>query len=96
MTGIISRRACGAGFALAIAGFLLTALPAARAQETAAVAEATVTIDNFAFTPDVLTVKPGTRVTFVNHDDIPHSVVAVEKAFKSRAFDTDGTFQFIF
>ena len=87
---------CGAGIVLAFAGSLLVAFPAARAQDTAAVAEATVTIDNFAFTPEVLTIKPGTRVTFVNHDDIPHSVVAVDKAFRSRAFDTDGTFQFTF
>jgi plastocyanin len=93
---IISRRACGVGGALAIAGFLLATLPASRAQEPAAVAEATITIDNFAFTPAVLTIKPGTRVTFVNHDDIPHSVVSVDKAFRSRAFDTDDKFQFTF
>ena len=90
MTWTVSRRACGAGI-VAIAGYLL-AVPV-RAQE---VAEATVTIDNFAFTPEVLTVKPGTRVTFVNHDDIPHSVVAVEKAFRSCAFDTDDKYQFTF
>jgi plastocyanin len=57
---------------------------------------ATVTIDNFAFTPASLTVKPGTVVTFVNHDDIPHSIVDVGKAFRSRALDTDETYAFTF
>jgi plastocyanin len=34
-----------------------------------------VNIDNFAFTPNELTVKAGTTVVFHNRDDIPHSVV---------------------
>ncbi len=42
-----------------------------------------VTIENFAFTPQVLTVKPGTTVTFRNDDDIPHLVVANEQAILS-------------
>ncbi|MBS0247519.1 MAG: hypothetical protein JSR61_12945, partial [Proteobacteria bacterium] len=29
--------------------------------------EVTVTIDNFAFTPQNVTVKPGTKVTWINH-----------------------------
>ena len=52
---------------------------------------ATVTIDNFSFSPETLTIKPGTKVTFVNHDDIPHTVVAVDKSFKSKVLDTDDT-----
>jgi len=55
-----------------------------------------VVIDNFAFTPNVLTVKPGTTVTFVNHDDIPHSVVDTAGKFHSKALDTDDTFQITF
>ena len=35
-----------------------------------------VKIENFAFTPQTLTVKVGTTVTFENDDDIPHQVVA--------------------
>ena len=34
-----------------------------------------VTIDNFTFSPKELTVAVGTTVKFVNHDDIPHTVV---------------------
>ena len=56
-----------------------------------------VTIDNFSFTPATLTVPAGTEVTWVNHDDIPHTVVSDDKTtFKSRALDTDEKFSFTF
>ena len=62
----------------------------------AAAATSEVTIDNFAFTPQVLQVKAGTTVTFVNHDDIPHSVVSETGAFRSHALDTDDKYTFTF
>jgi plastocyanin len=55
-----------------------------------------VKIDNFAFTPAVITVKAGTQVIWVNHDDIPHTVDSTEGKFKSAALDTDDKFQFRF
>ncbi|MGA3303449.1 MAG: cupredoxin domain-containing protein [Methylovirgula sp.] len=55
-----------------------------------------VSVENFAFTPQVLRVKAGTTVTFVNHDDIPHSVISETYAFHSHALDTDDTFTFTF
>jgi plastocyanin len=58
--------------------------------------DANVSIDNFAFTPAVLTVKPGATVTFENHDDIPHLVVAVDGAYRSKALDTNDKFSFTF
>ena len=58
--------------------------------------EASVSIDNFAFTPAALTVKAGTTVTFVNHDDIPHLVVAVDGSYRSKALDTNDKFSFTF
>jgi plastocyanin len=61
-----------------------------------AIAQATVTIDNFTFSPAELTVPPGTTVTWVNHDDIPHTVVEENKSFRSKALDTDDTFSFTF
>ena len=57
--------------------------------------DAAIHIDNFAFTPATITVKPGTRVTFTNRDDIPHTVVSAAKTplFKSpHPLDTDDTF----
>jgi len=57
---------------------------------------AEVKIDNFAYTPGVITVKAGTQVTWINRDDIPHTVDSTQGKFKSAAMDTDGTIQFRF
>ncbi len=75
------------------------AMPAtAPAQIAAAVAPNTVTIDNFAFGPATITVAPGTKVTWTNRDDEPHTVVSADdpKLFKSGALDTDDNFSFTF
>jgi plastocyanin len=58
--------------------------------------EATVKIDNFTFGPEVLKVKAGEAVTWVNEDDIPHTVVATNHAFKSKALDTGDKYTFTF
>ena len=58
--------------------------------------EATATIDNFTFAPARLTVKTGTTVTWRNEDDIPHTVAASNRLFKSKALDTDDSFSFTF
>jgi plastocyanin len=64
--------------------------------------EATVGIDNFAFGPAETTVRVGTKVLFVNRDDVPHLddiphllVLANGKA-RSKALDTDDSFAFVF
>ncbi|HKH92494.1 MAG TPA: plastocyanin/azurin family copper-binding protein [Gemmatimonadaceae bacterium] len=47
-------------------------------------------IDNFAFAPASLTVKSGTKVVWINDDDVPHIVVNVEGRFKpSPLLDTN-------
>ena len=55
-----------------------------------------VVIDNFTFGPQELTVAVGTTVKWVNHDDIPHNVVNKDKAFRSKALDTDDSYSFTF
>jgi Icc protein len=55
-----------------------------------------VKIDNFAFAPGAITVKRGTQVTWINQDDIPHTVDSTEGKFKSAALDTDQKFEFRF
>ena len=55
-----------------------------------------VKIDNFSFGPVTLTVPVGTTVTWTNRDDIPHTVVSTEGAFKSKVLDTDEKFSFTF
>jgi plastocyanin len=57
----------------------------------------TVSIDNFSFAPQTLTVKAGTTVTWTNRDDIPHGIGSANNAFKrSAALDTDDSFSFTF
>jgi len=55
-----------------------------------------VTIDNFTFSPKELTVALGTTVKWVNHDDIPHTVVEKKTTFRSKALDTDDSYSFTF
>jgi plastocyanin len=55
-----------------------------------------VIIDNFVYSPVPLTVKVGTTVTWINHDDIPHTVESTQGKFKSAALDTDDKFEFHF
>jgi plastocyanin len=55
-----------------------------------------VKIDNFTFGPAELTVKAGTTITWTNRDDIPHTVVSSDKAFKSKVLDTDEKFSSTF
>jgi len=52
----------------------------------------TIHVDNFTFTPVETTVAPGTTITWVNDDDIPHTVVATDGTFKSKALDTEDQF----
>jgi plastocyanin len=59
-------------------------------------ATAEVTIDNFSFRPQTITVVVGTTVTWTNRDDIPHTVVSDDGVFKSKARDTDEKFSYTF
>ena len=55
-----------------------------------------VHIDNFTFTPQEITITRGTTLTWVNDDDIPHAIAASNKAFRSKAMDTEQKFSFTF
>jgi plastocyanin len=74
-----------------VAGAML-AFAAVAAQEPTNV----VTIDNFTFSPKDLTVAVGTTVKWINHDDIPHTVVEKNTTFRSKALDTDDSYSFTF
>jgi plastocyanin len=53
-----------------------------------------VKIDNFSFSPASLTVRVGTQITWMNRDDIPHTIVEDSRAFKSKVLDTDEKYTF--
>ena len=63
------------------------------ANVSAGVRRNTIEIKDFAFSPPTLTVKAGEKITWINRDDEPHTVVSVGKKFpKSSALDTDQEF----
>ena len=66
--------------------------------QMAATAPNAITIDNFAFAPQTITVAAGTTVTWTNHDDEPHTVTSADnpRLFKSSALDSDDSFSFTF
>lgn len=51
---------------------------------------------NFAFSPSILTVHTGTRVTFTNRDMATHTVTADGGLFNSGNLSTGQTFSFTF
>ncbi|MDH6242856.1 cupredoxin family copper-binding protein [Mycobacterium sp. OTB74] len=55
-----------------------------------------VNIDNFAFAPATLTVAVGTTVTWTNHDEDPHNIVAEGGQFRSPAMGSGATFSYLF
>ena len=57
-----------------------------------------IRIDNFTFDPADVTIPVGTKVTWVNHDDVPHTATSKAKprAFDSGTLDTDERFSFVF
>jgi plastocyanin len=66
------------------------------ASDQPSAANATVKIDNFVFGPQAITVPVGTTVTWTNSDDIPHTAVSTEGAFKSKVMDTNEKFSYTF
>ena len=60
--------------------------------------KAEVVIDNFSFSPKTFTAAVGATVTWINHDDVPHTATstAKPKSFQSGTLDTDGQFAHVF
>src|SRR5271165_6676838 len=83
------------GIVTAFAAAVLSAAfacPAASAQAP----DTQVKIDNFTFNTQRVAVKVGTTVTWINEDDIPHTIASSSKLFKSKTLDTDDKFSFTF
>jgi plastocyanin len=68
-------------------------------QQVAATGPAQISIDNFNFSPSTLTIAAGTKVTWVNNDEEPHTVVNVDqptRVFRSGGLDSGDTYSFVF
>jgi plastocyanin len=57
-----------------------------------------ISMSNFKYIPDTLTVPAGTKVTWTNQDDMPHTVTSTvnPKVLDSEALDTDAGFSYVF
>ncbi len=97
MTSITRNSLATMYVALAITLLVPAAVPSSSAlADRAAPAQATINIDNFTFEAATLNVERGTRVTWINHDDVPHKIVSTDKKFSSPVLDTDGRFSYTF
>jgi plastocyanin len=80
---------------LALAAVLILHPARAKSDDTKA-SPAQVSVDNFSFGPDTLTVPVNSTVTWVNKDDVPHVIASNDGLFKSKALDTDDKYSYTF
>jgi len=85
------RRLAVLSIALATAAAVSSGLAAGSATKD-------VDIAKFAFVPKEITVAPGTRVRWTNHDETPHTVTSQggAKVLSSPGMDIDDHFEFVF
>ena len=97
MNHIFSRMVARPLRACAAVGLVFCAAFASPAMFAAAAAPGVdVVITKFAFTPKEITVVPGTKVTWTNKDETPHTVTSNDKSFASKGLDTDDKFEHTF
>ncbi len=97
--GAIARRGvlrATLGATLGLTGGVTLLRAAARGALAADADAAEIKIDNFKFSPTPLTVPKGTTVTWVNQDDMPHSIVCQAVQLHTHPMDTDGRTSFRF
>src|SRR5437763_9362415 len=79
---------------MAVASVLVLHPTGAKGEAAASPME--VRVDNFTFGPDTLTVPVNSTVTWVNKDDVPHTIASSDRVFKSKALDTDDKYSYTF
>jgi len=87
-------------FASASARIAVLALACAASMAVATAARAAsvveVSITKFTFAPKEITVAPGTKVVWTNHDETPHTVTSKDKVLASPGMDTDDKYEHTF
>ncbi|HIJ38306.1 MAG TPA: cupredoxin family copper-binding protein, partial [Rhodospirillaceae bacterium] len=58
--------------------------------------DVTVLIHNYSFTPTEVTVPKGSKVTWTNSDETPHTVLTVDKKLRSPPMDTGESFSKVY
>jgi len=87
------------GFAVIVPVVLAAVLMLVPTRATSADAKSSpteVSVDNFTFGPDTLTVAANSTVTWINKDDVPHTIASNDGLFKSKALDTDDKYSYTF
>ena len=81
---------------IGIAGILLTTASCFAAEPAATNQEISVSIENMLFDPAEVTIAPGTTVTWLNKDVMPHTAVDNNKSFRSKILAKGDKFSFTF
>ena len=79
---------------LALATVLVLHPTRAKSEDKASALE--VRVDNFTFGPATLSVPVNSTVTWVNKDDLPHTIASNDGLFKSKALDTEDKYSYTF
>jgi plastocyanin len=58
--------------------------------------EVQIVIENFAFVPSEITIAVGTKITWINKDEAPHTATSTDKKFNTGGLDTDDKYSFVF
>jgi plastocyanin len=99
MKDVISRityRRFLARVAVALAACAGVATPAIYSIAASPTRTVELDIAKFAFAPKEITVAPGTKIVWTNHDEAPHTVTSNDKSFASKGLDTDDKFEHTF
>lgn len=86
-------RACAVLALVICAAFAMPAIYVAAAAPASTV---DLSIAKFAFAPKEITIAPGTKIIWTNHDEAPHTVTSNDKSFVSKGLDTDDKFEHTF
>jgi amicyanin len=97
---IFTLAAASCGTAATPAATLATTTNAAATSTTAAAstngATAAVVIENYLYSPETLTVKAGTTVTWTNKDSVSHTVTTKAPLFDSGLFGKSKSYSYTF
>jgi len=85
-----------AGGVLALVLCTAFIIPAIFAAATPSSPTVEIGIAKFAYGPKEITIAPGTKIVWTNHDETPHTVTSNDKTFASKGLDTDDKFEHTF
>lgn len=100
LTGAVLAGCTANGFADTHEHKMPTEKPASSpaADSIPAAGEVQIEIQDFVFKPAEVTIAPGTKVTWINKDEAPHTATSTDtpQKFNSGGLDTDDKFSFVF